>query len=321
MYGKFKRLRDPYTPRMRLVLLVLALATSQAAFTKDPAYEPPRLDDGRPDFQGRWIALNRTPLVRPDWLTQRRVTIDQARELEARGSARERDLSIPNETPEFFDERRVLPIRGELRSSIIVDPPDGRIPGTALLLEKIPALRKQNSDDMDGPEQRPLWERCISSFAAHPPMLAIGFTNMHQIVQTRDAVVFFSESLHEARIMRLGSRHQPAAVTTWLGDSIARWDGDTLEVETRNFRPEQNRNADFLISSGSVIVERFTRVSRDELSYVFTITDPTYYTRPWTGETVYLRSDEAIFEDACHEGNYSLKHILEGGRVRDGQLR
>jgi hypothetical protein len=133
--------------------------------------------------------------------------------------------------------------------------------------------------------------------------------------------VFFSESLHEARIMRLDSRHPPAAVTSWLGASTARWEGDTLVVETRNFNPEQNRSADFLISTGTVIVERFTRVSRDELNYVFTITDPTYYTQPWTGETLFRRSDEPIFEDACHEGNYSLKHILEGGRVRDGQLR
>ena len=306
---------------MRLVLLLMTLATSQLAFAKDSAYRPPRLEDGRPDLEGHWVALNRTPLARPDWLTERLVTPEQAREIEARGNARERDLSIPNETPEFFDERRVLPIRGELRSSIIIDPPDGRIPGTALLREKVQALRVQNSDNMDGPERRPLWERCLSSWAAHPPMLAIGFTNLHQIVQTRDAVVFFSESLHEARILRLGSRHQPAVVTTFSGDSIARWDGDTLVVETRNFKPDQNRSGDFLISTETVIVERFTRDSHDTLNYVFTITDPTYYTQSWTGETVYLRSDEAIFEDACHEGNYSLKHILEGGRVRDGQLR
>ncbi len=306
---------------MRLVLVLLALATSQTPCAKESPYTPPRLDDGRPDLQGHWIALNRTPLARPDWLTQRLVTAEQAREIEARGSARERDLSIPNETPEFFDERRVLPIRGELRSSIIIDPPDGKIPGNSLMREQVQALRVQNNEDMDGPERRPLWERCLSSFAAHPPMLALGFTNMHQIVQTRDAVVFFSESLHEARIMRLGSRHQHSAVTTFLGDSIARWEGDTLVVETRNFKPDQNRSGDFLISTATVIVERFTRVARDELSYVFTVTDPTHYTQPWTGETVYLRSDEAIFEDACHEGNYSLKHILEGGRVRDGQLR
>jgi hypothetical protein len=283
-------------------------------------YVVPRLGDGQPDLQGNWVAYNRTPLARPDYLTELHISAEQAREIEARGYAREHDLSIPSETPEFFDERRIALVGGTLRSSIIVDPPDGKIPGTALLREKIEALRVQNRDDMDGPERRPLWERCLGSLAAHPPMLAIGFTNLHQIVQTRDAVVFFSESLHEARIFRLGARHPPAAVSSILGSSIAHWDRDTLVVETKNFAPDQNRSSDFLISSQTVIVERFRRVSHDQLSYIFTITDPTHYTQPWTGETQYLRSDEAIFEDACHEGNYSLKHILEGGRVRDGTI-
>jgi hypothetical protein len=284
-------------------------------------YAAPRLEDGQPDLQGTWVAYNRTPLIRPDGLKELRITAEQAREIEARGNAREHDLSIPNETPEFFDQRRVALIRGELRSSIIIDPPDGRIPGTALLRDKIAAFRVQNRDGMDGPEQRPLWERCLGSLAAHPPMLAIGFTNLHQIVQSGAAVLFFSESLHEARIFRLGASHPPAAVTSILGSSIAHWDGDTLVVETRNFAPDQNRSTDFLISAETVIVERFTRAAPEELSYIFTISDPSHYTQPWTGETHYLRSDEPIFEDACHEGNYSLKHILEGGRVRDGTLR
>jgi hypothetical protein len=127
--------------------------------------------------------------------------------------------------------------------------------------------------------------------------------------------------LHDARIFRLGSRHPPAAVDSFSGASIAHWDGDTLVVETRNFKPDQNRAGDFLVSSQTIVVERFTLTSYDELNSKFTVTDPVHYTRPWTGETQYLRSKEAIFEDACHEGNYSLKHILEGGRVRDGTLR
>src|SRR5262245_36279819 len=123
--------------RVRLGVALLLAMASGAPFAKDVPYSAPRLEDGRPDLQGNWVATNRTPLVRPAGLTELRITVEQAREIEARGYAREHDLTIPNETPEFFDERRVEPIRGELRSSIIVDPADGKIPGTALLQEKI----------------------------------------------------------------------------------------------------------------------------------------------------------------------------------------
>ena len=166
---------------------------------------------------GNWVAYNRTPLVRPDWLTELHITAEQAREIEARGNARERDLSIPNETPEFFDERRVALDRrraAQLHHHRARGRQDPRHGAAARKDRSVPCTESRQHG---GPEKRPLWERCLGSLAAHPPMLAIGFTNMHQIVQTRDAVVFFSESLHEARIFRLGGRHPPAAVDSLLG--------------------------------------------------------------------------------------------------------
>jgi len=301
------------------LLGVLLALTSGIAYAREPAYQPRRLEDGTPDLQGYWVASNRTPLIRPDGITELRISAAQVQEIEARFRARDQDLSIPNESVQFFDERHLEPVAGALRSSIIVDPADGRIPGTPRFQQLLAAFRAVALDGTDGPEQRPLWERCLGSLAAHPPILTIGFTNMHQIVQTRDAVLFFSESLHEARILRLHAAHPPAAVDSWLGSSIARWEGDTLVVETRNFKPDQNRRADFVVSTETVIVERFTRIASDELHYVFTVSDPTYYSQPWSGETHFLRSAAAIFEDACHEGNYSLRHILEAGRVLDAR--
>ena len=277
------------------------------------AYTPPRLEDGRPDLQGNWVAYNRTPLARPDSLTELYITIEQAREIEARGNARERDLSIPNETPEFFDERRVALIGGKLRSS------SHRARG-----------RKNSRHAVDAREGRGVARaesrrhgrtRAAAAVGALPQLLGVACADaggrLHEPASDRaDARRgrVLSESLHDARIFRL-ERHASAGGRRrhCAGASIARWDGDTLEVETRNFKADQNRASDFLISTQTVIVERFTLTSYDELNYKFTITDPVHYTRPWTGETQYLRSNEAIFEDACHEGNYSLKHILEGG--------
>ena len=218
----------------------------------------------------------------------------------------------------------MLPIRGELRSSIIIDPPDGRIPGTPAFKEWQVQARAAVVNALDGPEQRPTSERCLGNPAAQPPNLYNPGTNLRQIVQTKDAVVIVSEVMHFARIVRLNARHAPAAVTSWSGDSIGWWEGDTLVVETRYFTPSDiGRVAGpppgitFLVSPGATVTERITRVSDDELNYVFTVDDPAHYTRPWTGETHFMRTDDRLFEYACHEANYSMRFILQGGRARD----
>ena len=176
---------------------------------------------------------------------------------------------------------------------------------------------------MDGPEQRPAAERCLASQTAQPPILSIRIgVNLHQIVQTADSFVFVSEFVGAARIIRLSSKRLPAAITSWLGDSIGRWEGDVLVVETRGFTPSDHlrladRPSSFLVSPRTVVTERFARVAEDRIDYSFTVDDPTYYTQPWQGESHFLRRDEPMLEYACHEANYSLVHILEGARERE----
>jgi hypothetical protein len=309
-----------YTWLFVLAALVLA---SGVAFSKDGAYRPPRLGDGRPDLQGMWDYTDATPLVRPRGFDTLVITADQAAEIERRIDAVQEDRETPTEPTEYFNERRICPIRGELHSSIIVDPEDGRIPGTPLFQEWQSKVGWSVLNAMDGPEQRPTSERCLGNPASQAPHLYNPGTNLHQIVQTEDVILFVAEWMNEARIIRLHSTHVPAAVTSWSGDSIAWWEGDTLVVETKYFTASDTGRVapgvNFKVSPRTTVVERITRVSNDELNYVFTVEDPTYYTRPWRGETHFMRTDDRMLEYACHEGNSSLTYILQGARVRDGQ--
>jgi hypothetical protein len=177
---------------------------------------------------------------------------------------------------------------------------------------------------MDGVEQRPAAERCIGSQTVQPPILSIrNGVNFHQIVQTKDAFVFMSEFIGATRIIRLNAAPLHAAITSWLGDSIGRWEGDALVVQTRGFTPSDRLRAaggatnSFLVSPQTVVTERFVRSAPDRIDYSFTVEDPTYYTRAWTAESHFLRRDERILEYACHEANYSLRYILEAARARD----
>jgi hypothetical protein len=145
--------------------------------------------------------------------------------------------------------------------------------------------------------------------------------NNYQFVQTPARTVIVSEWTHDARIIRMNGTHSPAAITSWLGDSIGWWEKDTLVIETKYFAPSSavrlNARYVYFVSPETVVIERFTRVSAHELNDVFTVTDPTFYARPWTGETHLLRSKDGMFEYACHEGNYSMRNILEAARTND----
>jgi hypothetical protein len=163
---------------------------------------------------------------------------------------------------------------------------------------------------------RSLGERCILSFgsSAGPPMIPLLYNNNYQIVQTKDSVVILVEMVHDARVVRLNSKHRPASVRTWMGDSIGWWEGETLVVETTNFRPDQSFRAS---SQNLKVTERFTRVDPNQVLYRFTVEDPDTFTRPFSGEVAMNATGEKIYEYACHEGNYALPGILAGARAQE----
>jgi len=296
--------------------LLAAAATAHAG-----EYRPPRLADGQVDLQGVWSHRNITPLERPAELKSFVITRDEAAQLQARILAKTNDQSKPGEPAEYFWDRGVEPIRGEYRSSIITTPGDGKIPGNERFKSLAKAAGAAVLTAFDGPEARPGAERCLTATSAAPPVTVVPAADLRQIVQTPSSIVIATEELHEARVIRLNAQHAPASVVSWLGDAIGWWEGATLVIETRYFAPTSAARAGpgmlFFVGPDTIVTERITRVSADELSYVFTVEDPTYYTQPWKGETRFGRSDEHMLEYACHEGNYSLPFALMSARALD----
>jgi hypothetical protein len=224
-------------------------------------------------------------------------------------------------------------VDGRKRASLLIDPPDGRVPPIRPAARQRNAARqvtftsdqRANEDDpgfegadaYNDPEQRPLGERCLVGFGSTsgPPILPTYFyNNLHQIVQTPNRIMILAEMVHDTRIVRMNEAHLPSTIRKWLGDSIGRWEGDTLVVDTTNFTDKTR----FRGSSEDLhVVERFTRVDARTLRYQFTIEDPPTWDRPWTGEYSWPSTDERIYEYACHEGNYALGNILRGARLKE----
>ncbi len=292
------------------------------------------MPDGTPDLQGVWTNATQTPLERPVELGTRRALTEEeavAIEKKARGAVEADALpSDPDKKIEagalppvgnynlFWTDRGMTAavVDGEYRSSIIVDPPDGRIPTLAGAPQRRSVARAFGESAADGPEQRPLGERCLLSFgsSAGPPMLPTMYNSYYQIVQSPGYVMILVEMVHDVRMIRIGGEHPPAHVRKWMGDSIGHWEGDTLVVETTNFRPEQS----FRGSTEKVVVtERFTRVAPDKLMYKFTIEDPDAFAAAFTGELPFVGADVNIYEYACHEGNYALPGILAAEREKE----
>jgi hypothetical protein len=228
-------------------------------------------------------------------------------------------------------------VNGEKRASFIVDPPDGRVPPlTAAAKQRAAGARGRPTSDAqesndpgldptpgayDDPERRPLGERCLLGFGSTsgPPILPNYFyNNLHQIVQTPDSVMILTEMVHDARIVRMNAQHLPKNIRLWMGDSVGRWEGDTLVVDTTNFTDKTRYRGS---TENLHTIERFTRVGDGALLYRFTIDDPSTWTKPWTGEFTWPATDAKIYEYACHEGNYALTDILKGARLRDQEKK
>jgi hypothetical protein len=263
------------------------------------------------DLQGFWALTTITPMLRPAefadkaFFTEEEAHAWEANEIRARTTSQAAEPRIsPEVTETWYEYGRLLPNR---RTSLIVDPPNGRIPRKP---------RDPNPpQSFDDPEARPLSERCLV-WGEGPPMAPDGIFGHHEIIQTPDYVVIVNEMVHNARIVPLDGRpHLAPAIRRWSGDSRGRWDGDTLVVETTNFRPETRFAG--VAQDNMVVVERFRRIDANRLFYGFTVTQPDAFTAPWTAEMEMTRMTSPIFEYACHEANYSLTNVLRGARQQE----
>ncbi len=304
-----------------LVVADLALLPALGSGQQDPAA-------ARPDLEGTWNSATATPLQRPRELADKPFFTPQEAEDWVRRFA-DRNQEPPPGAPRagtgtyntFYREFGTEVVR-TLRTSIVTDPPDGRIPGLTPAAEEERRRRNERHGRMENPEDLSLQDRCVAFSTAGPPMLPYSYNSNYQIVQTDDAVVVHAEMIHDARIIYLDGRpHPPPSVRLWGGHSIGHWEGDTLVVDTRNF----NDSGGFYGGAGGHfgwdenlhVVERLSLYDAETLLYRFEIEDPTAFTRPWTGELTMSRATGNIYEYACHEANYSMTNLLRGARATE----
>jgi hypothetical protein len=296
-----------------------------AAQTARKSGTPPRTAWGQPDLQGIWSNATLTPVERPkelagkEFLTEPEAAAFRKQVLERNNMDRRDgggDADVSRAYNDFWWDRGTQVVQTR-RSSLVVDPPDGRVPATLPEAQKRAAARAEarRLHPADGPEDRPLSERCIMLNAAGPPMLPSAYNNHYQIVQGPDTVAILNEMIHDVRIIPLDGRpHLPGNVRQWKGDSRGRWEGDTLVVETSNFTARTN----FRGSGENLrLVERFTRVDAGTLMYEFTVTDPSTWERSWSVQLPSARVEGPIYEYACHEGNYGMFGLLSGAREEE----
>ncbi|HJN42799.1 MAG: hypothetical protein QGI10_07025 [Vicinamibacterales bacterium] len=341
-----------------VALALTALVFTLLAAGSVAGQTPPRAADGRPDLQGIWDFRTMTPLQRPTDLGDKEfLTQEEAAAQEAQIAGRRARLLEPSEVrteplPAGGGGRAVggyndfwldygTTIVGDRRTSLIIDPPDGRLPpltseGEALrqvgsLVEDLPIALpvrvRSAGTGADRPEDRGLAERCLVGFNSGPPMMPSGYNNNMQLFQTADTVVILNEMVHDLRVIPLDGRpHLPEHVRQWAGSSRGHWEGDTLVVETTNLTDKIGSfdpSATTALGTGLTVslTERFSRQDENTLLYEYTVDDPVIFTRPFTVAVPMRRSDEPMYEYACHEGNYGLLNILTGARVAEVESR
>jgi hypothetical protein len=298
-------------------------AASRPAPGAKTTWTPPKTSWGEPDLQGKWSYATITPLERPASLADRETLSDaEVADLNegARTNADRRDGGADADLARAYNAHWYDRGKSIGRTSLIVDPPDGRLPPMTAEGRARQAARaaEQAGHEYDSWENRPLPERCITYHGVPP--LPTGYNNTYQIFQTPGLVVILDENIHDVRTIRLDGRpHLGPNLRQWDGNSIGRWDGNTLVVETTNYRAASAFR--FPVAAESVrATERFTRAAPGRIDYRFTIDDRATYTRPWTA-AIPLQGipDYTIFEYACHEGNYSIRNVLSGARMQERQ--
>jgi hypothetical protein len=319
------------------LLFVFLLAEAGRAQTPSDAWTAPRLPFGQPDFEGVWTNASITTLERADRYASTvlkpeeveeatrnhpqivRIVTEDIANTPATGLLTGRDLLQGRGYNAFWIDpgSRFGVVKGETRTAWIVDPPSGKIPFSEAGRRLAEAGEKRLG--YSDPEARPLPDRCLATGGrTGPPMINGLYNNHYQIVQTPGHVMIHTEMISHARVIPLEASHQPSAIRPLFGDPVARWEVDTLVIETTHFSPYHAwQDHPAYLSAAGKVTERFTRVAPDELLYEFTVDDPAFYTQPWKGELVFRRDNERIYEYACHEGNYAMDGILKGARRRE----
>jgi hypothetical protein len=303
-------------------------------------YVAPRLGIGQPDLTGVWSNASNTRMTRPGNMKSLIMTDEEHAKAQASNPSNIRQATDDNQkiTDGKLDGKDLASgrgynsfwidpgssyanVKGTWRTSWIVDPPSGQVPFSEEGRKLLTTMRGQRGQGRgggyDNPEERGAGERCIVGFGGTggPPINNVLYNNNYQIVQTKDAFVFITEMNHDARIIPIGGKHKPGALNQYLGDSIGWWEGDTFVAETININP--NGGGSVQLTPGGKIIERWTRYSQNQILYEFEVHDPQLYSQVWKGEIALNAVKDNVYEYACHEGNYGLYGILEGGRKAD----